>query len=164
MLTGKVAERLLRLQGEHRDIGPAQLGPGDGRDPPRGGLLGVAPGGLDHDRGGVVERGFPGPLSGLVPAARGKPVQRRQQRAPEYSVVPLPDPEFPVRTPEFGQVPGERVRIILASGDSGQGLEETLALDIHGRREHCPDFTVYCEELGIEVCHCRISGRLEQPE
>ena len=37
-------------------------------------------------------------------------------------------------------------------------------LVLTGGREHCPDLAVYSEELGIEVCHCRISGRLKQPE
>jgi hypothetical protein len=52
----------------------------------------------------------------------------------------------------------------LGSGDLAEGLEEASALHIHGGREHRPDFGVHGKELRVEVCHCRVSGRLQQPE
>ena len=36
VLAGQVGQRLLGLQRQHRDVGPAPLYPGHGADPPRG--------------------------------------------------------------------------------------------------------------------------------
>jgi hypothetical protein len=52
----------------------------------------------------------------------------------------------------------------LGGGDLAEGAEETSALHIHVGREHGPDFGVHRKELRVEVCHCRVSGRLKQPE
>jgi hypothetical protein len=104
-------------------------------------------------------------LRGFVPAGRREPLQRRDQGAPEHLAVPLA--EFSVRAPEFLQIRHEAVAVLLAllgSGDMAERLEETPALHIHGGREHGPDFGVHGKELRIEVCHCRVSGRLQQPE
>jgi len=69
--------------------------------------------------------------------------------------------------PEFLQVRHEAIAVglaLLGTGDPAEGLEETPPLHIHGGREHGPDFGVHGKQLGVEVCHCRISDRLKQPE
>jgi hypothetical protein len=43
-------------------------------------------------------------------------------------------------------------------------FEETPSLQVHRGREHGPDFGVPGKQLGVEVSHCRISNRLEQPD
>ncbi len=81
--------------------------------------------------------------------------------------MPFANAELAVRAPEFLQVRYEMVAVflvLLGSGDMAESLEETPPLHVHGGREHGPDFGVHGEELRIEVCHCRVSGRLKQPE
>jgi hypothetical protein len=81
--------------------------------------------------------------------------------------VPLANTELTVRATEFLQVGHETVAAdlaLLGIGDPAQGLEETPPLHVHGGREHGPDFGVHGEQLGVEVCHCRISDGLKQPE
>jgi hypothetical protein len=79
----------------------------------------------------------------------------------------LADAELPVRAPELAEVGNQPVAFLLTAlscGDLAQGGEEATALHIHGGREHGPDLGVHGEQLGVEVCHCRISDRLKQPE
>jgi hypothetical protein len=75
--------------------------------------------------------------------------------------------EFPVRAAEFLKIRHEAVAVLLAplgSGYMAVGLEEASALHVHGGREHGPDSGVHGKELRVEVCHCRVRGRLQQPE
>jgi hypothetical protein len=86
---------------------------------------------------------------------------------PDHLVVALADAELPVRAPEFTEVWSQLVAIFLATlscGDLAKGGEEAAALHIHGGREHGPDLGIHGEQLGVEVCHCRSSDRLKQPE
>ena len=81
--------------------------------------------------------------------------------------MPLANAELAMRPPEFLQVRHETITVglaLLGIGDPAKGLEEAPSLQIHGGREHGPDFGVHGKQLGIEVCHCRISDRLKQPE
>jgi hypothetical protein len=81
--------------------------------------------------------------------------------------VPLANTELTVRATEFLQVRHETVAAglaLLGIGDPAQGLEEPPPLHVHGGREHGPDFGVHGKQLGVEVCHCRISDGLKQPE
>jgi hypothetical protein len=81
--------------------------------------------------------------------------------------VPFAYPELAVRAPEFLQVRDETIAGGLALegiGDPAEGVEELPPLRVHRGREHGPDLAVHGEELRVEVCHCRVSGRLEQPE
>jgi hypothetical protein len=106
-------------------------------------------------------------LCGLVPAWRGEPLQRREQGPPEHLVVPLANAELPMLPPEFLQLRHKTITVglaLLGIGDRAKGLEETPSLQVHRGREHGPDFGVHGKQLGVEVCHCRISDRLKQPE
>ena len=108
-------------------------------------MLGIARGGVDHDVHGVIERAFPGVLRRLIPGWRGEPVQRGQQRAAEYAVVLVTDPELAVSAAQLLQVWLERGRIVLAGRDADEGTEEPPALHIHGGREHRPDLGIHGE-------------------
>lgn len=124
-------------------------------------MLGVAPGGVDHDVDGAVVRAFPGLLSRLVPGLRGEPAQHGQQRTAEHPVVLLTDSELAVRAPELLQVGHEQGRVVPILGDADQGAEEALALHVHGGREHRPDLVVHGEQLAVEIGHGRVGDRLE---
>ena len=81
--------------------------------------------------------------------------------------MPFANAELPVRASEFLQIRNEAFAVILtllSSGDMAESRKEAPTLYIHGSREHGPDFGIHGKELCIELCHCRISGRLEQPE
>jgi hypothetical protein len=81
--------------------------------------------------------------------------------------MPIANAELTMRAPEFLQVRHETIVVglaLLGIGVPAQGLEETPSLQVHRGREHSPDFGVHGKQLGVEVCHCRISDRLEQRE
>jgi hypothetical protein len=81
--------------------------------------------------------------------------------------MPLANAELPMRPPKFLQVRHETIAVglaLLGIGDPAKRLEETPPLQVHRGREHGPDFGVHGKQLGVEVCHCRISDGLKQPE
>jgi hypothetical protein len=78
--------------------------------------------------------------------------------------MPFADTELPVRPSQLLQERDKPASIVLASYDMSQGREEASSLQVHGRRKHSPDFGIQSKKLGVEVCHCRVSGAFERPE
>jgi thymidylate synthase ThyX len=170
VLAWQVAQRLVGPQREHHEIGPAWLHGGYGPGPPRGGVRGVPSRALDHDASGVIEHGQPGLLRGRVPALGREPAQGGHPCLTEHVVVPLADPELPVRTPEVLQVGIQRRAVLgarclaCALDDASQRAEGMPALLVHGRGEHRPDLMVHGEQLPVEVRHRSVGPRFQHPE
>ncbi len=161
VLSGPVRVGLVGPDRDHRDVPGHPLVRHHLALPPgRRGLRGAV-GGVDHDRGDQPVRPAPRQLGRAVPAAARVPGQGRQQALTHRAVVVGQRSVLAVPPAQSGQVLGQPDRVGRAAGRLEQCPEQTVALEVHGRREQRPDLGAVQEEQGVEVRGGAVRDRLD---
>ena len=160
VLPGQVAERLVRPDGQHRQVTGAALVPDHLGQPPRRRVLRVGVRGVQHRLPHQGQHRVPRRGHLVRPGRAGELADRGRHCRHEFRVVPGGDTEPAVVAAELAQICGQLVRGIQAPDDPGQGPEKTVPLPVHGQREKRAHLWIGSEQAAVEIC-CRLTrGRL----
>ena len=99
MLPGQIRYRLAGLEREDGEVSGTGLVGDDFREPPRGRLLGIPFGGIDHVAGGPAEQVHPRVRRGVRPGLRRVPLPGGRDRLAERVEMLLLHAEFAVARP-----------------------------------------------------------------